>query len=300
MEEITAIFHLFFCRFCDIMARIERSLVMKRFLSLVVFSLITCSAFAANNGRPAMSNKIMSTSRYTASVNQLNEMASANGVVNEQDSVNTVTTSAEELARQREIDAREAERNACINNNIGIGNTFVWASRFSNSSNYAMMVEDTVNPANNVCFVRVEVKSDDESRVSVSDVKPKYFMWGENIECGSWVDEDEMEKRILAAKKGSRVGGIVAGAVVGAGVGVGAMELFGNKLIGGKVQGQKAKNMEGYKLYRSVLLTYKDKNPGEYEKIVKALTTIKEACEKSDQKPVECDEYSELIAEFAR
>ena len=271
---------------------------MKHFMSFFVLSLVSLGAFAANNARPAMSNKIMAApQRYTASVNQLNALANVNGSIVQNNTVENLST-VEPVEEEPEIDKREAERNACINNNIGIGNTFVWASRFSDTSNYATMVEDVKNPENNICFVRVELKSDDESRISVSDVKSKYFMWGENIECGSWVSEKEMEDRILAAKKGNRVGGIVAGAVVGAGVGVGAMELFGNKLIGGKVQGQKAKNMEGNKLYRSILLTYKEKGDPQYTKIVNALKTMKEACG-SDFRPAECDEYAELIEEFA-
>lgn len=273
---------------------------MKRFVSFFVLSLVSFGAFAAVNSRPAMSNKIMAApERYTASVNQLNALANVNGsIVATNNTVESINTVAEEPEEKSEIDRREAERNACINNNIGIGNTFVWASRYSDTSNYATMVEDVKNPENNVCFVRVELKSDDESRVSVSDVKPKYFTWGENIKCGSWANEKEMEDRILAAKKGNRVGGIVLGAVGGAGVGVGAMELFGNKLIGGKVQGQKAKNMEGYTLYRSILLTYKEKGDPQYNKIVSALKTMKEAC-KSDTSASYCEEYSELIEEFA-
>jgi len=263
---------------------------MKYFASLVVLSLFACPVFAATSGRPAMSNKIMNAPRYTASINQLNGMAVANGVVDtEKETANTVE-------EEPEVDMREAERNACINNNIGIGNTFVWASRLSDTSNYATMVEDVNHPENNVCFVRVELKSDNESRVDVSDVKPKYFTWGETIECGSWVSEDEMEKRILAAKKGARVGGIVAGAVGGAGLGVGAMELFGNRLIGGKVQGQKS--LKGYDLWRSVLLTYQDKDPAEYRKVVDALKVMKEACEKNVEKPDSCKDYERLIAEF--
>lgn len=270
---------------------------MKRFVSFFVLSLVSLGAFAANNSRPAMSNKIMSApERYTASVNQLNALANVNGSIVQNNTVEPLSTVEPE--EESEVDRREAERNACINNNIGIGNTFVWASRYSDTSNYATMVEDVKNPENNVCFVRVELKSDDESRISVSDVKSKYFTWGEAIECGSWVSEKEMEDRILAAKKGNRVGGIVAGAVVGAGVSVGAMELFGNKLIGGKVQGQKAKDMEGYTLYRSILLTYKEKGDPQYNKIVSALKTMKKACE-SKSKLAECEEYSELIEEFA-
>ena len=134
---------------------------MKRFVSFIVLSMISCGAMAANSARPAMSNRIMSAPRYTASINQLNGMALAN-------STNKNTAVVEE--KEPEIDMREAERNACMNNNIGIGNTFVWASRFSDTSNYATMVEDTVNPQNNVCFVRVELKSDNESRISVSDI----------------------------------------------------------------------------------------------------------------------------------
>lgn len=268
---------------------------MKRFVSIFVLALVSFGAFAANSSRPAMSNKIMAApERYTASINQLNAIADAKGSVVATNTVETIDTTESEP----EIDKREAERNACINNNIGIGNTFVWASRFSDTSNYATMIEDTDNPQNNVCFVRVELKSDNESRISVSDVKPKYFAWGEAIECGSWVNEKEMEDRILAAKKSSRVGGIVLGAVGGAGVGVGAMELFGNTMIGGKVQGQKAKNMQGNTLYRSILLTYKENGDPQYNKIVSALKTMKKACE-SESKPAECDEYSELIAEFA-
>ena len=82
-------------------------------------------------------------------------------------------------------------------------------------------------------------------------------MWGENIECGSWVNEKEMEKRILDARKGARIGGIVASTIGGAGLGVGAMELFGNKLIGGKVEGQKNKKLTDTEKLRSQLLVLK-------------------------------------------
>lgn len=267
---------------------------MKRFLSFVVLSLVSVGAFAANNARPAMSNKIMAAPRYTASVNQLNGMAVANGTTTQ--STESVTTVAQ-TEEEKQIDMREAERNACMNNNIGIGNTFVWASRYSNTASYANMVEDVKNPENNVCFVRVELKSDDESRISVSDIAPKYFMWGENIECGSWVNEKDMEQRILDAKKGARIGGIVASTVGGAGLGVGAMELFGNKLIGGKVQGQKSLN--DAELYRSVLLTYKEDNVAEYNKVVNALTVIKKA-KKAGKTVSSYDTYQNLVEEFAK
>lgn len=226
---------------------------MKYILPFVVLTLVSVGADAASHGRPAMSNKVMSAPRYTVSANQLTAAASAN-------KTEKVVVTEEKKA---EVDMREAERNACINNNIGIGNTFVWASRYSDTSNYANMVEDVANPQNNVCFARVELKSDDESRVSVSDVAPKYFMWGESIECGSWADQKAIEKRILDARKGARIGGIVASTVGGAGLGVGAMELFGNKLIGGRVEGQKNAKMsdeDKIKFYRSM---YKEDANGE-------------------------------------
>jgi len=262
---------------------------MKYFVSLAVVSLLFCGAEAAQNNRASMSGKmIMTAPRYTASVNQINGMSNA---------TTAATTTSVATVSEPEVDRREAERNACINNNIGIGNTFVWASRFSDTSNYASMTEDVNKPENNVCFVRVELKSD-EPKVSVSDIPAKYFMWGETIECGSWVNEKDMEKRILDAKKGARIGGIVASTVGGAGLGVGAMELFGNKAIGGKVQGQKA--LEGTALYRSQLLTYREKNPTEYANIVSALRTLKSACD-AGQAAVssECEKYRDLMTEFA-
>ncbi len=284
----------------------------KGIFSVLVLSMVAVNAFAADNGRASMFAHNVApaptTQRYTASVNQLNSMSIATGQAN----VNTNTAPVvqpEPLvqpqaqvqtppppAPEPQVDMREAERNACINNNIGMGNTFVWASRYSNTSNYANMVEDVVNPQNNVCFVKVDIKSNDESRISASGLESKYFVWGENIECGSWVDKNVVEKRILDAKKGNRVTGIVLSSVGGAAVGVGAMELFGNKLIGGKVQGQKA--LSEQELYRSQLLVMKEKNLSQYNKYVENLKTIKQACA-ADPSQSFCSEYATLVNEFA-
>ena len=255
---------------------------MRNFVSVVVLSLMVFCAEAVETARPSMRGQMVAPAgRYTASINQLGGKGS--GVVsgiNYNEPVAAAVTESEE-------DRREAERNACINNNVGISNTFVWASRYSDTSNYASMNEDIKNPKNNVCFVRVELKSSDP-KLSVSDIPAKYFMWGENIECGSWVNESDMEKRILDAKKGARIGGIVASTVGGAGVGVGAMELFGNKAIGGKVEGQKA--LSGMELYRSQLLVYKDKNPTEYRRVCDALRVLS-----STEEAVNGIQHSEYI-----
>lgn len=189
----------------------------------------------------------------------------------------TPNTSAPTDEEQK--DMREKEKSACINNNIGTGNTFVWASRYSNVNNYASMVEDIDEPANNTCFVRVEMKSDD-SRISVADIPAKYFEMGQTITCGAWADEKTLEKRILDAKKSARTWGTVAGTVGGAAVGVGAMELFGNKLIGGSVQGQKALN-DNELLYSQLAVLKKNKDP-QYNQIMAELRNLKAECENAD------------------
>ncbi len=186
-------------------------------------------------------------------------------------------------------DTRDKERTACMSNNIGVGNTFVWASRNSNISNYSSMIEDTDNPSNNVCFVRVELKSND-SRINVADFGGRYFEMGRNITCGSWADEEKLKQRILDAKKSARTWATVGGAVGGAAVGVGSMELFGNKLIGGKVQGQKA--MQEDDLFESQLLVLKKDNQSLYNKIITELKTIKEECAKATGTlPANCTKY---------
>lgn len=171
---------------------------------------------------------------------------------------------------------RDAERLACISNNIGVGNTFVWASKYSNTSNYSTMVEDTENPENNVCWVRVELRSND-AKIDLSDVPGKYFQMGTNIECGAWADADLIEKRILDAKKSARTWATVAGSVGGAGIGVGAMELFGNKLIGGAVQGQKGLSEDELFVLQLKELKTSDKN--RYDEIVATLNALKNACD---------------------
>ena len=182
-------------------------------------------------------------------------------------------------------DTREKERTACIRNNIGVGNTFVWASRYSDINNYATMVEDIENPENNTCFVLVGVKSSD-SRIDLSDLPSKYFEMGRNITCASWVDEDEIESRILDAKKKNRTLATIGGAVGGAALGVGSMELFGNRAIGGSVMGQKA--LEGKELIRSQLLVMKKNDTAQFNKLMDQIAKVKEMCKGTGNKYDEC------------
>ena len=151
------------------------------------------------------------------------------------------------------------------------------------------MTEDVENPENNVCFVRVELKSKD-SRINVADFGGRYFEMGRNITCGSWADEEKLKNRILDAKKSARTWATVGGAVGGAAVGVGSMELFGNKLIGGAVQGQKALNEDD--LFESQLIVLKKDNKSLYNKIMTELKTIKQECDKAtDDLPEDCKKY---------
>lgn len=274
---------------------------MNKILYFVMCGLIAMPAMAASpagQARRSMQTQMVTNAprrATTASTNQITAMASAaNSTASDTTSENKSSARVEPVTENKTVDTREKEKNACINNNIGIGNTFVWASRYSNRDNYATMVEDTENPENNTCFVRVEVKSTD-NRVSTSDIPAKYFEWGQNITCGAWADEGTLKQRILDAKKTARTWATVGGAVGGAGVGVGIMELFGNKLIGGKVQGQKNKNLSDDQVLKSQLLTLKEKNPTQYTEFKNNLRALVDECNKDiwtdDNQPEACKEY---------
>lgn len=191
---------------------------------------------------------------------------------------------------------RDRERIACIGNNVGIGNTFVWASKYSNTDSYSSMIEDTNNPENNVCFVLVSVQSDDAS-IDTSDIKPKYFQWGNNVVCGSWIDEAKMESRILESDKTARVLGTVGGVVGGAGVGVGAMELFGNKLIGGAVQGQQqyADDKTSVNWYKTKACELKKKDIDTYNDFEKLAKELKQECKEYNDERCKDSKYANLI-----
>ncbi|MDR2412653.1 MAG: hypothetical protein LBD50_00375 [Rickettsiales bacterium] len=252
-----------------------------------MIAIVSTAALAASPSRERVSmvSQFSNAPRATASKNQIQATAAA--------TVDKSSIKAETPSAPVPPDRRDKEKQACIANNIGIGNTFVWASRYSNTNDYSSMVEDTENFANNVCFVRVELKSDD-SKINVSDIPAVYYEMGRNITCGSWTDSKKIESRILDAKKSARTWGTVAGVVGGAGIGVGAMELFGNKLIGGSVQGQKGLNQN--ELLRSQLLVLKDKEPAQYDLFMSNLRTLKKECDKFEAsgefsgkpKPLEC------------
>lgn len=253
---------------------------MKHLFVLVAFLAVSMPAMAAapaGRGRASMSKQMESRAAAVKETPQV--------VVTQEE------TQTEDVEIESNVvkDMREREKVACTQNNIGVGNTFVWASRYSDTSDYNMMIEDVENPDNNVCFVKVAMKSDD-TRVDVSDIPTKYFAMGDTITCGQWVDKEVLRQRILDAKKKGRTWATVGGAVGGAAVGVGAMELFGNKLIGGTVEGQT--ETEAYCLH---LKNLEESKKQEAKEILQAL---KINCESlGDNKPTDCDKYKygELI-----
>lgn len=284
---------------------------MKKIVSVFVLCMMGTSAFAlapVGTARRSMSDQMMAAPRAVASKAQISAgavQATQSAAIN-QATIKDVNGTAADLAVKPEemkpadkVDMREKERAACLNNNIGIGNTFVWASRYSNLNDYSTMVEDVEEPENNTCFVRVELKSSD-AKISVADIAGKYYEMGKNIACGEWANYDLLKGRILDAKKSARTWATVGGAVGGAAVGVGAMELFGNKLIGGDVQGQKS--MSGDELLRSQLAVLKKDNKDEYDKFIRHLRNLKTECENKvwdgrtdEEKDALCDEYDGIF-----
>jgi hypothetical protein len=254
-----------------------------------------------------MVNQMDVASRATVSRNEISAMAATNAksATNESAPAPVATPVTEPQEKKQQDDVIEKARRTCLSNNIGVGNTFVWASQYSNLSEYSMMVEDIYTPENNTCFVRVGLVSDDE-RIDLSDIEDKYFEMGKTITCGSWVAEEEMRQRILDAKKKVRVWSTVGASVGGAALGVGAMELFGNKLLGkgiSSVEGQKG--LQGAAQKRSQLLVLQKEDKTKYGTVIDNLKNLKTPCKDfpdcadsdtncKNAKAV-CDKYKEWI-----
>ena len=243
------------------------------------------AAPASSRGRASMANQMEARA---VSKKYINNMAATNVVPADTTVVAEAPTVVPDVVVKEEKtkDMREREKAACIQNNIGVGATFVWASKYSNSADYNSMIEDVEFPENNVCFVKVGLKSND-SRINVSDIPTKYFVMGENITCGEWANEETLKKRILDAKKKGRTWATVGGAVGGAGIGVGAMELFGNKLIDGAVEGQvyiKEEKGETKLLCSQMKVLHQEKS-SKYDDIRDSLTELKKYCDDASAWP---------------
>lgn len=267
---------------------------MKKLIAMFALVSVSVPALAAapsGRGRASMANQM--DARATVSQKQINN------VVASAETTQTVVVEEEktDVVPEKPKDMREREKAACMQNNIGVGATFVWASRYSNTANYASMTEDVEFPENNVCFVKVAMKSND-SRIDVSDIPAKYFVMGDNITCGQWANEEALKQRILDAKKKGRTWATVGGAVGGAAVGVGAMELFGNKLLSNagvsSVEGQAA--LTGTELLCSQMKVLKQEKSSKYSDIKAEVQKMAEGCDASKwgdgaEKPTECTKY---------
>lgn len=221
---------------------------MKRFCYFVVLSLIATVANAAemtpaqNRGRGGQMSQMRSAPRATAPKATAVTIGTKSTDATEA-SAAVAVANVKPVIKPTDTPEYKARKAACLDNNIGMGDTFVWASRYSNTDSYATMIEDMDVPENNTCFVKVTLKSNDAKIDIDESMAHKYYEWNRDITCGGWVDQEKMRKLILDEKKSARAWGTVAAAVGGAGVGVGAMELFGNKLIGRGVEGQKWEKM---------------------------------------------------------
>ncbi|MDW2974688.1 MAG: hypothetical protein R8M70_01355 [Alphaproteobacteria bacterium] len=251
-------------------------LVLSAFVILTslapAFGVAQTRMTTTGRNKPVVANKVTTSPRAVAPKNQIV------GLAYKTESI--VATDTDDVTVTK--DNRDKEKRACISNNIGVGNTFVWASRYSNTANYSSMIEDVEEPDNNTCFVKVELKSDD-AKISVADFPTKYYEMGHNIACGEWVDYDMLKERILDAKKSARTWATVGGAVGGAAIGVGAMELFGNRWIGGAVEGQKQFEKDSIKLLRSQLAVLKAENEQDYKNFVESLGDLKCACQEYEK-----------------
>ena len=280
---------------------------MRKYIAMFVICMTAMPAFGA--GR-SMLGAVNSGARPGMVTNQLRPTLSvshgtnANGVVAGATAggANNVATDASVAVvddNPEPVINRDKEKLACVSNNVGVGNTFVWASKNSNTSSYASMVEDVNNPENNVCFVLVGMRSDD-NKIAMGDVQPQYFQWGQNITCGAWADEEKLEKRILDAKKTARTLATVGGAVGGAGIGVGAMELFGNRALASagvtSVQGQKAYEEYSVDWYKAKVAQLKKENENEYNNLVRLVGDLGTECDK-DTPDARCndDKYQNLM-----
>lgn len=293
VEEITFIFIL--VEFCGIIALDKRKVIMNRLYPLFfcLTSLVVVDAWAINPIRNSSSGRVMTAQRAgVVSKKQVSVNAPQTEKLSDVATTETVDDSAAvaEEVKATEKDMREKERMACMANNIGVSNTFVWASRYSDTSNYATMVEDVEVPDNNVCFVKAALKSKDP-KIDVSGVPAKYFEMGQVVTCGGWADYDSLKQQILDAKKKGRTLGTIASVVGAAGVGVGAMELFGNKLIGGKVEGQVS--LGDTEFLRSELLILQKEDVAKYNEFTQKLKELAEEC--GDDKENEyCKKYVKL------
>ena len=262
----------------------------------ILFGLLMCAVVQMPT-YATQANRAMNSSQRRTMMNRTSTNININSNVNNNQSNGGVVNSIDVSVVSD--DYNDEARSVCTANNVGIGNTFVWASRNCNTDSYSSMTEDVSSPQNNMCYVFVELKSTD-NKVILSDIRGKYFPMGTRITCGEWVDKKALEKKILEGKKASRAWATVAGSIGGAGVGVGAMELFGNKLLSKagvkSVEGQKA--LEGDELFISQLKVMKKSGDSRYSTIVSELKEIRDGCVANPIPECSNIDYNNILSEL--
>lgn len=273
------------------------------FLTVILLALPAMAAMpATGRGRAAARNTndnaragTLVSAPVVASANRNETDGAQNNTETQQPAETSQVADIQQVAQ---VNTYERDKAACIQNNIGVGDTFVWASRYSSAQDYVSLVEDVKKPENNVCFVKVSLSSAD-ARIDVSDIEDKYFLMGDTITCGEWADKAMLKQRILDAKKKGRTWATVGAAVGGAGLGVGAMELFGNDLLAkagvSSVEGQEGLDDETDLLCSQLKVLQKENKP-QYDAIKQELRTLRNNCENTNwdgevAKPGNCNKY---------
>lgn len=144
----------------------------------------------------------------------------------------TTTTQVPEINETTETTATveidlDALANEARNNCMMAGN--VWAAKsfaMPGGVQAGTVMTESPNPQDNTCFSSVSMKSGD-----IKDMgrffPARYFENGQTVECGSWINTDDLDAAILDATKGKRIAGTIAASVGGLAIGATAADLIG-------------------------------------------------------------------------
>ena len=122
---------------------------MKKLITgfLVVFMALPAIAAVPATGRGRASVSNQHDGRAAVSKKYINNVATTNSSNTSGDNTSGDAEGQSpapdikpDVEPEKTKDMREREKAACIQNNIGVGATFVWASKYSNSSNYSSMI----------------------------------------------------------------------------------------------------------------------------------------------------------------
>jgi len=167
----------------------------------------------------------------------------------------------------------------------------VWANKayssFDGVANAAGLPQ-AEKASDNVCYVPVAIRSSEIKDIA-RFFPTRYFSTGTAAECGSWIDGKDLDKAILDAKKGARVGGTVAASVIGAGAGFGLAELLGqNGLLIKDFKGQASMKRETQEQLSDFVKSLARSDPGQLNKYTEGVRDFVKQCNKEGKAPANC------------